>query len=199
MSETIRQFGYDDCPGHPTWLEPLEWLGGEDKGPFPLHLISNQPTMRLHSQFDNGIASRETKVAGREPVSINPGDAAARGIGAGDVVRLFNDRGACLAGAVLTDCVAPGTIQLSTGAWYDPVEAGGNRPLDRHGNPNVLTLDMATSRLAQAPIAHSALVEMERFEGPVPEIGAFLPPALIRARRKPGDRAQASPSGTESP
>ena len=27
-SETIASFGYDDCPGHPTWLEPCEWLGG---------------------------------------------------------------------------------------------------------------------------------------------------------------------------
>ncbi|NIP72913.1 MAG: hypothetical protein GWO16_07715, partial [Gammaproteobacteria bacterium] len=27
FSETIAGFGYDDCPGHPAWMEPLEWLG----------------------------------------------------------------------------------------------------------------------------------------------------------------------------
>ena len=26
FSSTIAGFGYADCPGHPTWLEPLEWL-----------------------------------------------------------------------------------------------------------------------------------------------------------------------------
>ena len=27
FSETIAGFGYDDCPGHPAWIEPAEWLG----------------------------------------------------------------------------------------------------------------------------------------------------------------------------
>src|SRR5207302_879586 len=27
FSATIDGFRYDDCPGHPTWLEPTEWLG----------------------------------------------------------------------------------------------------------------------------------------------------------------------------
>ena len=26
-SATIAGFGYDDCPGHPAWMEPAEWLG----------------------------------------------------------------------------------------------------------------------------------------------------------------------------
>ena len=57
-SETIAGFGYDDCPGHPVWLEPDEWLGGGPAARFPLHLISNQPATRLHSQLDNGRVSR---------------------------------------------------------------------------------------------------------------------------------------------
>ncbi len=40
----------------------------------------------------------KSKITGREPVRINPLDAAARGIRDGDIVRLFNARGACLAG-----------------------------------------------------------------------------------------------------
>src|ERR1019366_1651294 len=27
-SETIGSFGYPDCPSHPVWLEPDEWLRG---------------------------------------------------------------------------------------------------------------------------------------------------------------------------
>ena len=73
-----------------------------DHARFPLHLVANQPATRLHSQFDFGATSLASKVQGREPVRIHPDDAAARGIADGDVVRLFNHRGACLAGAVLS-------------------------------------------------------------------------------------------------
>jgi biotin/methionine sulfoxide reductase len=172
-SETIASFGYDDCPGHPTWLAPAEWLGGEVAERYPLHMMSNQPQTRLHAQMDHGPVSLESKISAREPVAINPGDAAARGISEGDIVRIFNDRGAVLAGAMLSDGVRPGVIRLSTGAWYDPVEPGRVGALDKHGNPNVLTLDKGTSKLGQGPIAHSALVEVERFEGDLPEVTAF--------------------------
>jgi biotin/methionine sulfoxide reductase len=180
-SERIAGFGYSDCPGHPVWLEPTEWLGGEAAARFPLHLLSNQPTTRLHSQYDNGVVSRASKVADREPVSLHPDDAAAREIRNGDVVRIFSMRGACLAGAVISDAVMRGTIQLSTGAWYDPDDPRQDGSLDRHGNPNVLTIDQGTSQLSQAPIAHSALVEVERFIGEPPPVRAFLPPEILEA------------------
>jgi biotin/methionine sulfoxide reductase len=174
-SPTIAGFGYDDCPPHPAWLEPYERLGTPAAERHPLHLVSNQPAVRLHSQYDHSEASRATKVAGREPLRIHPDDAAARGVVSGDVVRVFNDRGACLAGAVVSDAVMPGVVQLSTGAWYDPDENG----MCRHGNPNVLTRDKGTSRLAQGPTAHTCLVEVERFEGAPPAVRAFDPPELI--------------------
>ena len=183
-SERVAGFGYDDCPGHPVWHEPAEWLGGAVAARYPLHMISNQPRTRLHSQYDNGAVSQASKIQGREPVWINPEDAAARGIAGGDVVRLFNDRGACLAGAVVTDQVRPGVIQLATGAWYAPITApGGSRgnssTLCTHGNPNVLTRDVGTSRIAQGPSAQTCLVEAEKFTGPLPVTEAMRPPDLI--------------------
>ena len=176
FSETIASFGYDDCPGHPAWLPPREWLGAQAAERFPLHLLSGQPATRLHSQLDNGDYSRASKIQGREPVLINPQDAAARGIGDGDLVRLHNDRGACLAGARVTGQVMPGVVFLNTGAWYDPAEPGRPGSLDKHGNPNVLTHDRRTSRLSQGPAAHSTLVEVERFDGEAPAVTAFDPP-----------------------
>ena len=175
-SETIAAFGYDDCPPHPAWLEPAEWLGSETAARFPLHLISNQPKTRLHSQADQARVSQASKVQGREPILINPTDAASRGIADGDVVRVFNDRGACLAGAVVTDRVRAGVVQLSTGAWYDPMESGVPGTLEKHGNPNVLTLDKGTSKVGQGPSALSALVEVELHSGPVPPVSVFAPP-----------------------
>jgi biotin/methionine sulfoxide reductase len=67
-------------------------------------------------------------------------------------------------------------VVLATGAWYDPQTPSG---LERHGNPNVLTLDKGTSRLAQGPSAHTTLVEMERIDGDVPEVEAFEIPSIL--------------------
>ncbi len=177
FSDTIDGFGYDDCPGHPTWLEPAEWLGSDLTARHPLHLLSNQPRYRLHSQMDFGAPSQASKVRAREPVWIHPDDAAPRGIMDGDVVRLFNDRGACLAGAQVTDDIRPGVLRLSTGAWFDPLELGKIGSLDKHGNPNLLTLDKGSSRLAQSCSAQSALVEIEIFDEDLPPITAYDQPA----------------------
>jgi biotin/methionine sulfoxide reductase len=70
-------------------------------------------------------------------------------------------------------------VQLATGAWYDPDEAGRVGTLDKHGNPNVLTFDKGTSKLAQGPSAHSLLVEVERWDRPAPAVTAHEPPAII--------------------
>ncbi|NRB02751.1 MAG: molybdopterin-dependent oxidoreductase [Rhodobacteraceae bacterium] len=157
FSETIASFGYDDCPGHPFWAEPAEWLG-EAAGD-ELHMISNQPRNKLHSQLDHGAVSRADRPQGVEPVMMHPDDAAARGVEAGQIVRLFNARGACLAQVQISDEIRPGVIQIATGAWYRP-----DGDTCTHGNPNVLTLDKGTSRLAQGPIAHSCLVRVEAAE-----------------------------------
>jgi biotin/methionine sulfoxide reductase len=110
---------------------------------------------------------------------MNPNDAQARGIKNGDLIRIFNDRGACLAGLVLSDDIRPGIIQLPTGAWYNPLKPGQIGSLELHGNPNVLTRDKGTSQLAQGSTAHSTLVEVERYEGPDFEVTAFQPPQIV--------------------
>ncbi|MGH7029164.1 MAG: molybdopterin-dependent oxidoreductase, partial [Stellaceae bacterium] len=175
-SPTIAGFGYADCPGHPVWRPPVDGAGSAAAAYFPLQLVANQPATRLHSQLDFGATSQASKIRGREPARIHPRDAAARGIGDGDIVRVYNDRGACLAGAMLSDALRPGVIQLSTGAWYDPEDPATDKPLCVHGNPNVLTRDVGTSRLAQGCTGQLTLVEIERFDGPAPPVKAFDPP-----------------------
>ncbi len=175
-SATIAGFGYADCPGHPAWLPPAEGAGSPAAARFPLQLVANQPATRLHSQLDFGATSLGSKINGREPVRLHPQDAAARGIGDGDIVRLYNDRGACLAGAVLSEALRPGVVQLATGAWYDPENPAAPTPFCVHGNPNVLTRDAGTSRLAQGCTGQLTLVEIERYQGRLPPIRAFDPP-----------------------
>jgi len=180
FSSTIASFGYDDCFGHPAWFEPAEWLGSPLAKRYPLHLISHQPSTRLHSQYDHGIVSLASKVQGREAMTMHPRDAAARGLKDGDVARVYNDRGACLAGVRVDDAVRPGVVVLPTGAWYDPLVPGEIGTLEKHGNPNVLTLDKGTSKLTQGCSAHTALVEVEKFRGELPPITAFEPPILLK-------------------
>ena len=119
-----------------------------------------------------------SKIKGREPLWINPVDARLRGITNDSVVRVYNTRGACLAGAVVTDSIRPGVLNLATGAWFDPVESDVNGAMDKHGNPNVLSRDEGTSRLGQGPSAHSCLVEVECWNGPLPEITAYEQPVM---------------------
>ncbi|MFV2031258.1 MAG: molybdopterin dinucleotide binding domain-containing protein, partial [Gammaproteobacteria bacterium] len=156
FSETIDGFGYDDCPGHPSWQTPDEWLGSNLSQEFPLHLVSPQPGDKLHSQFECAIA--DVPGARPAPVTINTNDAELRGIGDGDLVRVFNARGACQARARVSTEIRQGVVSLSTGAWHDP-DADGT---DTQGNPNVLTRDLGTSRLGQGCSAHTTLVEIER-------------------------------------
>ena len=180
FSATIDGFGYADCPGHPTWLEPTEWLGAPLAERYPLHLVANNPTARLHSQLDVGAVSQATKVQGREPIRIHPADAAARGV-------RRRRRGARV----------ERPRELSRRRRRDRHRAPARRPaLHRrlvrparpadpdamcvHGNPNVLTFDRGTSKLAQACSGQHALVEVERWTGPLPPIRAYDPPPMER-------------------
>lgn len=178
FSETIESFGYDDCSGHPRWYEPDEWLGGPRASQFPLHLIANQPKSRLHSQLDHGAASQASKIQGREPIRMHPDAAAARGVSAGDVVRVFNDRGACLAGVIVDSDLRSDVVQLSTGAWYDPLDPADPDAMCVHGNPNVLTPDIGTSSLSHGCTGQHVLVQIEKFDGDLPPVKAFDPPVL---------------------
>jgi len=177
FSQQIAGFGYADCPGHPAWLSPTD-VPDERR---PLRLVANQPATRLHSQFDFGGHSGALKQRGREVMRMHPADAARRGIADGDIVRLFNERGACLAAARVTAEVRRGVVQLPTGAWYDPEDPREDKPLCVHGNPNVLTRDVGTSRLAQGCTGQLTTVEVERFAGNLPPVQAYEPPIPVTA------------------
>lgn len=155
----------DGQPGHPAWLDPEEWLGADLARQWPLHLLTPQPDRKLHGQMDFSAYVREGKVRDRERLVLHPRDAAARGIADGDNVRVFNARGACFAVARVDDAVVQGVVLLPTGSTFDP-----DGMTDRGSNPNVLTRDIGTSELGQGCAAQSCLVEVERFDGVLPDL-----------------------------
>ncbi len=173
-SDTIAAMNYKDCGAHPMWFEPVEWLGMKDK-PAKFHLLSLHPYDRLHSQQSNTSNRKRYAIADREPVLINTEDAKELGIKQGDLVRVYNARGEILAGANVSDDIMRGVVQIFEGAWYDPNAEG----LCKNGNPNVLTIDLPTSELANGNISHTALVDIELYKHKAGEdikLTAFMPP-----------------------
>ena len=175
FNETIAGFDLDDCPGHPAWMPPVESLIDAPDG--ALHLVTSQPDTRLHSQNDRGTEALASKIEGREVCYLHPDTAAIRGVKDGQVIKLFNERGATLAGLRLDPDMRRDCITLPTGAWLDMAMVDGQW-LEVHGNPNVLTLDKGASDLTQGNIAHTTLVFVEAWTRPLPPLSIDSPPMI---------------------
>ena len=82
---------------------------------FPLNILSPKSHAFLNSSYGNS----ETQLhhAGTQKIILSPDDAAARGITAGTVVRVFNDRGAFEAVAEVSGDVSAGVVVAPMGYW----------------------------------------------------------------------------------
>ncbi|MFD1507110.1 hypothetical protein FE374_03230 [Georgenia yuyongxinii] len=182
FSQQIAAAGVPSCPGHAYWSEPSQRVDDREVREGFLQLVANNPPTRLHSQLDVGAVSQRSKVQGREPLRMHPADARLRGITDGNVVRVASPQGACLAGAVVTEAVRPGVVQLATGAWFQPewLEDG---PTCVHGNPNAVTVDVGTSALTQGCSGQLARVTVVRYDGPLPPVRVTTSSPEGRSRR----------------
>jgi trimethylamine-N-oxide reductase (cytochrome c) len=172
-SETLAEHFPDDKerPPVPHWIEKGEShderLSSERAKKYPLLIISNHGRWRVHAQCDDITWTREAptcKVKGPdgynyEPVWMNTADAAARGIKNGDVVKIYNERGAILAGAYVSERMMLGALSIDHGARYDPIVPG---ELDRGGAINTITPHNLTSKNAAGMAVSSFLVEAEK-------------------------------------
>jgi trimethylamine-N-oxide reductase (cytochrome c) len=158
-------------PPVPHWIEKGEShderTSSERAKKYPLLMMSNHGRWRVHAQCDDISWTREAptcKVKGPdgynyEPCWMNPADAATRGIEHGDVVKVYNERGAVLCGAYVTERLMPGVAYVDHGARYDPIVPG---ELDRGGAINTITPHNLTSKNATGMVVSSFLVEVER-------------------------------------
>ncbi len=136
---------------------------------YPLLVVSNHDRWRHHAQCDDVSWLREIptcKVRGPdaylyEPVWIHPLEADKRGIKNGDIVKVFNERGAVLAGAYVTERIIPGVVSQAHGSRYDPIVPG---ELDRGGAINTITPHNITSKNATGMAVQGFLVEIERVD-----------------------------------
>ena len=92
-------------------------------------------------------------------------DAEARGIAEGDLICAFNDRGAVILTAQLTERVAPGTVHsYESCADYLPLGEPGASP-DIAGCVNILTNKRFITPTSTAMSNNSCLIQVEKWEG----------------------------------
>ena len=175
-SATIEKMNLPDCPPMPKWQEPAEYLGNAKPG--QLHVVSPHPFMRLHSQMANAEPLRRTyAVQGREPLLINTEDARKRGIRDGDLVELYNERGALVVGARVSDRIMPGVVSIYEGAWPQLDSKGRCN----NGLVNFITSSRPASGLTQATTANTCLASLRKCRDADPGGSrAFEPPRIIR-------------------
>lgn len=122
---------------------------------YPLQLVGWHTRRRCHSIHDNNQWMDEVEAPA---LWIHPEDAGARGIGQGDLVEVFNDRGSVRIPALVTERIMRGVTAMSQGGWYRPDGQGR----DTRGSINVLTDGDHPSPLAKGNPQHTNLVEVKR-------------------------------------
>jgi anaerobic selenocysteine-containing dehydrogenase len=158
-SETMEGHGFDPLPAYVPVKESPE-ASPELFERYPLYFLTPSAHSFLNSNFgkDGGFTAAEQ----RPTVVINPADAAPRGIGDGNLVRVVNDRGSCLLWARVSGDVRPG-VTVAAGQWWSC-----HYP-DR-GNANHTTPDFLAD-MAGGSAFNTNLVEVERADHPPAETG----------------------------
>ena len=104
-------------------------------------------------------------VIGARAMVAGQADAAERGIKQHDIVRVFNDLGAVLCAADLTERLPRRVLHgYEASAIYEPVGAPGNS-LDRGGCLNLLTSKRPQIKKSHSLASSSAIVQVELWDG----------------------------------
>ena len=148
FSDSLAKQGLDGLPDH---LDNYELAGSSAL--YPLAIISPPARNFLNSTFVNVTSLRDIEA---DPVlEIHADDALHRGIGSGDVVQVFNQRGSYQCKAVVSKRARPGVVN-GLGIWWRKLGLNGT-------NVNEVTSQKLTD-LGQGPVFYDCLVEVERCE-----------------------------------
>lgn len=125
------------------------------EGSHPLTLISPADGRRINSSLGE-IAPRPLAV------TLSPTDAEARGIAAGDRVRVWNDLGEVICRARVSARLRPGVARMPKGSWRRDSENGGA----------AVTLSPATVGFAGGACFNDSRVEVSRLQDAVRGVAA---------------------------
>ncbi len=174
VCESLKRFDAND-PERPVMTKHIpSWEGHHTKElyeKFPLQLISPHPRYSFHTMGDgkdsiiNDIKDHRILIDGYYYwiARINSKDAKQRDIGPNDLVKLFNDRGAVICAAQLTERIPPGTVHsYESCAVYDPIGEPGESP-DRGGCINQLTSSRPMIKKSHSTASNSCLIQIEKW------------------------------------
>lgn len=172
---SLKRFDPKD-PERPTMTKYIPaWEGHHTAAlykKYPLQLISPHPRYSFHTMGDgkdsmvNDVKDHRLFINGYYYwiVRINAQDAASRDIQTGHLVKVYNDRGAVICAAQVTERLRPGTVHsYASSAVYDPLGKPGSSP-DRGGNINILTPSRTIIKKSHGMAANSCLVQIEKWE-----------------------------------
>lgn len=175
VSQSLKQHLPDDeeRPPLPRYIPSWEGLTSDLVHKYPLQLLSPHVRFSYHTHYDRR-GSWLTEIPGHrinkegygwQIARINPADAEPRDIRNGDIVKLYNDRGAVLCIAQVTERVRPGVIHsYESCGQYDPLEPGRAGSTDRGGCVNLLTPSRMLSKNAPGMAPNSCLIEISKWE-----------------------------------
>ena len=149
-SATMLADGLDPLPAH---IAPYESVASNPAlaARYPLAMISPPARNFLNSTFVNVTSLRANE--GEPHLDIHPGDAAARAIEDGEMVRIFNDRGSFVAKARVTTKARQGLV-VGLSVWWKKLASDGK-------NANEVTSQRLTD-MGRAPTFYDTLVEVEK-------------------------------------
>lgn len=149
-SATMANDGLDPLP---AYIAPYESVASNPDlaKRYPLAMISPPARNFLNSTFVNVQSLRATE--GEPHLDIHPNDAAVRGIAHGDMARIFNDRGAFVAKARVTEKARPGLV-VGLSIWWKKLSRDGK-------NANEVTSQRLTD-MGRAPTFYDTLVQVEK-------------------------------------
>jgi anaerobic selenocysteine-containing dehydrogenase len=149
VSDRLAALGLDPLP---TYIPPRESAEASPAlaARYPLTLISSPAHWFLNSTFVN--VGPLQRAAGAPECVLHPLDAAARGVAAGDRVRVYNDRGAFTVPARVDDGVRPGVV-WAAGIWWNKLTPDGHGVND--------TTSQAVTDLGGGATFYDNLVEVE--------------------------------------
>jgi anaerobic dimethyl sulfoxide reductase subunit A len=141
-----------EIPAIPKYVPSFEGPGDPLFAKYPFQLAGWHTKRRTHSVHENN-----PDIERLEPqrLWIHPADAESRGIGEGDWLDVFNDRGRVRMKAHVTDRIVRGVLAAPQGAWYTPDGEG----TDVRGCLNTLSTARPTP-LAKGNPQHSNLVDI---------------------------------------
>ena len=170
-ASSLKRFDAND-PERPPIVKYNPAFKINNKSKYPIMMLTPHPRYSFHTQGDakdtfiNDISDHRVNVDGYDywVIRINSKDALKRKIKNNDLVKVFNDQGAVICAAQVTDRIMESSAHgYESCAKYDPLGKPGESP-DRGGMLNLLTPKKTQIKKAHSMGNSTALVQIELWD-----------------------------------